>query len=136
MIPGDAGEIGSGPETGTRSLKSRKGLGRRCLAGVKGIHVYWGLVLCMCLCFLWSAFSGSQGIFSFVEQKKKIERIDAENRKIILQNQEIKKDIYLLKTSPSFIKKTAREELGYVEAGDRLYLPDAPTPFLNSDPVP
>jgi cell division protein FtsB len=136
MKPGGSAQIGSGTETGTRPLNSRKNLGRRCLEGVKGIHFYWGLVLCICLCFLWSAFSGSQGIFSFVEQKKKIGRIDAENRNIVSQNQDIKKEIYLLKTSPSFIKKTAREELGYAETGDRLYLPDGPDPSLNSDPVP
>jgi len=136
MTPGGSKEIGSGTEAGKRPLTSRINLGRRCLAGVKGIHFYWGLVLCMCLCFLWSAFSGSQGIFSFFEQKEKIKRIDAENREIIMQNQDIKKEIYLLKTSPSFIKKTAREELGYVEAGDRLYLPEGPTPSLNSAPLP
>ncbi len=114
-----------------------QGVSRRFLTGIKGSYLFWALVLCLSAAFLWSAFSGSRGIFSLVEQRENTQRIDQENRKILEQNQRLKKEIYLLQTSPSYLRKVAREELGYIAEGEKIYLPPDTAPRApDTDPGP
>ena len=109
---------------------------KRFRGGINGMIIFWGMVLCVSSAFLWSAFSGPQGIFSLAKQKRDAERIEADNRSILLQNQEFRKQIYLLKKSPEYIEKTAREELGYIRKGEKVYLSNDDLPPRISEPEP
>jgi len=110
--------------------------------GTHGLWLFWALALCLSASFLWSAFSGSRGILSLLQQRENARTIDHENRKLLEQNQALEKEIYLLRTDPSFLRKVAREELGYIAEGEKVYLPaDIPidvgasaTPAQRPDP--
>ena len=95
----------------------------RKLAGraPRGEYVLWGLFLGLACVFLWSAFSGPQGAVEFLRLRGSLRQMEAENRVLLLQNQALEKEVYLLRNSPAYMEKVAREEYGYTYTGEKVY---------------
>ncbi len=106
----------------TRAL--RKVVGR----APRGEYVLWSLFLGLSLIFLWSAFSGPQGAIEFLKLRGSLKQLEAENRVLLLQNQALEKEVYLLRNSPAYMEKVAREEYGYTYEGEKVYT------FSDADP--
>jgi len=120
---GTPGEDTTADETRRSSTACLPALVGRYLGGIRGIHLFWAFVVCLSLGFLWSAFSGPRGIFALLALNGKAHRIHEGNRTLLEANQALGKEIYLLRASPSFLQKVAREELGYIAEGETIYLP-------------
>jgi cell division protein FtsB len=95
----------------------RKVVGR----GPRGEYVLWSLFLGVACVFLWSAFSGPQGAVGFLKLRGSLRQLEAENRALLLQNQALEKEVYLLRNSPAYMEKVAREEYGYTHEGEMVY---------------
>jgi cell division protein FtsB len=105
----------------TRTEEAGKALRRAAGRTPRGEVVLWGLVLGLSCLFLWSAFSGPQGAVGFLRLKGSLKRLEAENRALLLQNQALEKEVFLLRNSPSYLEKVAREEYGYAYEGEKVY---------------
>ena len=103
----------------------RKVVGR----GPRGEYVVWSLFLGLVCVFLWSAFSGPQGAVGFLKLRESLRQLEAENKVLLLQNQALEKEIYLLRNSPAYMEKVAREEYGYTHEGEKVYT------FSDADPA-
>jgi len=103
----------------------------RRLAGraPRGEYVLWSLFLGLACVFLWSAFSGPQGAVEFLRLRGSLRQMEAENRGLLLRNQALEKEVYLLRNSPAYMEKVAREEYGYTYAGEKVYT------FSDADPT-
>jgi cell division protein FtsB len=95
----------------------------------RGEYVLWSLFLGLVCFFLWSAFSGPQGAVGFLKLRGSLRQLEAENRVLLLQNQALEKEVYLLRNNPAYMEKVAREEYGYIHEGDRVYT------FSGTDPA-
>ncbi len=95
----------------------------------RGEYVLWGLFLGLACVFLWSAFSGPQGAVEFLRLRGSLRQLEAENRVLLLQNQALEKEVYLLRNSPAYMEKVAREEYGYTYEGEKVYT------FSDTDPA-
>ena len=87
----------------------------------RGEYVLWSLILGIACIFLWSAFSGPQGAVGFLKLRGSLRQLEAENRVLLLENQALEKEIYLLRNSPAYMEKVAREEYGYTYEGEKVY---------------
>ena len=96
----------------------------------RGEYVLWSLILGFACVFLWSAFSGPQGAVGFLKLRGSLRQLEAENRALLLQNQALQKEVYLLRNSPAYMEKVAREEYGYTHEGEKVYT------FSDVDPAP
>jgi cell division protein FtsB len=94
----------------------------------RGEYVLWGLILALACLFLWSAFFGPQGALGFLKLRGSLRQLEAENRVLLLQNQALEKEVYLLRNSPAYMEKVAREEFGYAYEGEKVYT------FSDADP--
>ena len=94
----------------------------------KGEYVVWGLFLGLSFWFLWSAFSGPQGAVKLLRLRGALRDLEEKNRVLLRENQRLEKEIYLLRTSPAYQEKIAREEYGYSYKGERVYTFSAPDP--------
>jgi len=93
-----------------------------------GEYVLWSLFAVLACVLLWSAFSGPQGAVEFLRLRGSLRQLEAENRVLLLQNQALEKEVYLLRNSPDYLEKVAREEYGYAHEGEKVYtLSDAGT---------
>jgi cell division protein FtsB len=97
----------------------------------KGEYVVWGLFLGLSLWFLWSAFYGSQGAVKLLRLRGALRQLEEKNRVLLSENQRLEKEIYLLRTSPAYQEKIAREEYGYSYTGERVYTFSGPDPSEN-----
>ncbi len=91
-------------------------------------YIVWGLFLGLSCLFLWSAFFGPQGVVEFLRLRGSLEQLEAENRVLLIRNQALEKEVYLLRNSPSYQEKVAREEYGYAYEGEKVYTFSAPDP--------
>ena len=96
----------------------------------RGEYVLWSLFLGLACAFLWSAFSGPQGAVGFLKLRESLRQLEAENGVLLLQNQALEKEVYLLRNSPAYMEKVAREEYGYTHEGEKVYT------FSDADPAP
>ncbi len=105
--------------------------GLRKIAGKapRGEYVLWGFILALACVFLWSAFSGPQGAVGFLKLRGALRQLEEENRVLLLQNQALEKEVYLLRNSPAYMEKVAREEYGYTYEGEKVYT------FSDADPA-
>lgn len=94
----------------------------------RGEYVLWSFFLGVALVFLWSAFSGPQGAVGFLKLRGALREMEAENRVLLIQNQALEKEIYLLRNSPAYLEKIAREEFGYTHEGEKVYTFSAADP--------
>ena len=91
-------------------------------------YLMWGLFLGLSLFFLWSAFSGPHGAIKFLKLKESLKELEGKNRVLLLQNQAVEKEVYLLRNSSDYVEKIAREEYGYIYPGENVYSISGPDP--------
>ena len=96
----------------------------------RGEYILWSLFLGIACVFLWSAFSGPEGALEFMKLRGALEELEAENRVLLLQNQALEKEVYLLRNSPAYLEKVAREEYGYSHEGEKVYTFSDTTPAV------
>jgi len=75
----------------------------------------------LCGYFVWSALTSQQGLLSYLELKKTLVRLREENLAQRRKNAQLEKEIYLLRYSPDYVEKVAREEFGYLREGEALF---------------
>jgi cell division protein FtsB len=109
----------------------RKALKKVVPRSPKGQYVVWGLFLGLSLWFLWSAVSGPQGAVKLLRLKGALRQLEEKNRVLLRENQRLEKEIYLLRTSPAYQERVAREEYGYSYAGEGVYTFSEPDPTGN-----
>lgn len=161
---GSRGRFDSGrpPEMPLENLKTERSLSAPCLdtwgaapraaAGScgkidrvlevfrKGVRtrVFFG-ALCAALCgyFVWGALTSQQGLLAYLQMRKTLERLREENLAHLRRNGQMEKEIYLLRHSPAYQEKVAREEFGYIREGEVLFWfsdpsrKSEPGPFLS-----
>lgn len=64
---------------------------------------------------------GNNGLVDNYIMKEKLKILREENAQIAQENDSLKKEIALLRNSPSYIESMARKELGMVKKGDTVY---------------
>ena len=96
----------------------------------RGEYVLLSLFLGLACVFLWSAFFGPQGAVGFLKLRGSLKQLEAENRVLLIQNQALEKEVYLLRNSRAYMEKVAREEYGYTREGETVYS------FSDVDPAP
>ena len=64
---------------------------------------------------------GNKGFMDYRVLKEKQAALEETNECIISENEELKKEITLLKTDLRYIESVARRELGMVKKGDMVY---------------
>ena len=88
----------------------------------RGEYFLWSLFVGLSCIFLWSAFSGPQGAMEFLKLRGSLKRLELQNETLLRENQALEKEVYLLRNSPSYLEKVAREEYGYAYDGEKVYL--------------
>ena len=113
------GILGAGIRARTQGL--RQGLKKVADGLPRAEYILWGLVLGLSCVFLWSAFSGPRGAVELLKLRRELKQLEAENRAMLLENQALEKETYLLRNSPAYLEKVAREEYGYTYDGEKVY---------------
>ncbi len=90
-------------------------------AGTKKRLAIWAVFSVLAGCLLWNGLYGSRGLVRLLEQRKALDRIERENRRLLRENEALEKEIYLLRNSRAYQEKVAREEYGYVRKGERVF---------------
>lgn len=109
--------------------RSLEGFLRTLRSGIRARVLLWFLFLGLSGYFLWSALSGDRGLFSYLEMKGTLQKLQKENLERFTKNRSLEKEIYLLRHSPSYVEKVAREEYGYLYKGERIFwLPEGSEP--------
>ena len=112
-----------------------KGLKRNVRKRFRGEYVIWVIFFGISFSFLWSAFAGKHGLFSYIRLKNDLEQLEFENKKLLERNHALQKDIFLLRNDLSHIERIIREEYGYISDGEMVYLFDeSGTPKENGQP--
>ena len=118
-----------------RAKEMRKALRKAAPKTPRGEYVVWGLVLGLSCWFLWSALSGPQGAIRLQRLRGSLEQLEEKNRVLLRENQELEKEIYLLRKSPAYLEKIAREEYGYTYPGEKVYTISPPEPPASKETV-
>ena len=116
-----------------RFKEIRKALSKAVPAMPRGEYLMWVLFVGLSLFFLWSAFFGSQGATKLLKLKGSLEELEQRNRVLLHQNQNLEKEVYLLRNSPAYLEKIAREEYGYMYPGEKVYTVPSPDPAAGPD---
>ena len=101
----------------------------------RGEYVVWSLFVGLSCIFLWSAFSGPQGVIEFLKLRGSLKQLEAENRVLLIRNQALEKEVYLLRNSPAYMEKVAREEYGYMVDGEKVFTFSGPDPPADPEAV-
>jgi cell division protein FtsB len=112
-----------------RTRETARALRRVVDRAPRGEYVLWSFFLGLVCVLLWSAFSGPHGAVGFLKLRGSLRQMEAENRALLLQNQALEKEVYLLRNSPAYMEKVAREEYGYTREGEKVYT------FSDADPA-
>ncbi len=89
--------------------------------GVRARILFGALSAALCGYFLWGAFTSQQGLLAYLQMRKTLERLREENLAHLRRNGQLEKEIYLLRNSPAYLEKVAREEFGYLREGEVLF---------------
>ncbi len=108
--------------TRTRIEGMGRALKRLAARAPRAEYALWSLFVGLSCLFLWSAFSGPQGIIELLKLKGSLKRLESQNEALLLKNQALEKEIYLLRNSPAYLEKVAREEYGYAYEGEKVYI--------------
>jgi cell division protein FtsB len=87
----------------------------------RGEYVFWSLAVGLSCVFLWSAVAGPQGAMELFKRRGSLKRLEAENRVLLLRNQALEKEVSLLRNSPEYVEKVAREEFGLIQDGEKVF---------------
>ena len=88
---------------------------------LKLTYILWAIFVSISCIFLWSAVSGQYGLVKFIQLKKSLQKMEAENSQLREQIDALSKEVYLLKRSPVHIEELAREEYGYIANGEKIF---------------
>jgi cell division protein FtsB len=97
------------------------GLVRALGTGISTLILLLFISLALSGYFVWSAFSGKHGLFSYFEMRETLQKLEGENLDRLKKNHSQEKEIYLLRDSPSYVEKIAREEYGYIRKGEKIF---------------
>lgn len=89
--------------------------------GVRARLLFGALSAALCGYFVWGAFTSQQGLLAYLQTRKTLERLREENLAHLRRNGQLEKEIYLLRHSPAYLEKIAREEYGYLREGEVLF---------------
>jgi cell division protein FtsB len=64
---------------------------------------------------------GNRGLLDNYMMEKRLSSLKKENQEIVLQNVQLRNTIALLRDDLSYMETIARNELGMVKEGDRVY---------------
>ncbi|HOW56695.1 MAG TPA: septum formation initiator family protein [Smithellaceae bacterium] len=64
---------------------------------------------------------GNRGIVDNYLMSKRLAQLKTQNKEITLENDDLKKKIFLLRSNLSYMESIARNELGMVKKGDIVY---------------
>lgn len=64
---------------------------------------------------------GDNGIFKFIELKKRKEGLEREIYRITEENRRLENQIEALRNDPFYIEKQAREDLGFSKPGEHIF---------------
>jgi cell division protein FtsB len=78
------------------------------------------VALCLALMGFLIVF-GNNGLVDNYVMKEKLKILKEENSQTMRENDNLKKEIVLLKNNPQYIETAARKELGMVKKGDIVY---------------
>jgi len=74
--------------------------------------------------FLWICYvylGGDYGLLKICSQRRDIEKLKREISRLRAEQQDLKQECLWLETDTLYIEKKAREELGMVREGERVY---------------
>ncbi|TFG90379.1 MAG: septum formation initiator family protein [Syntrophobacterales bacterium] len=80
-------------------------------------RVLFGIFIIMVLLIIF----GDRGLVDYRTLMEKQVALEEANESIIIENNELKREIGLLKGDVRYIEAVARRELGMVKQGDRVY---------------
>lgn len=88
---------------------------------LKLTYLLWGVFVVISCLFLWSALSGQYGLIKFIQFKKSLQQMEAENRRLREETDALSREVYLLRRNLAHIEKLAREEYGYIDNGEKVF---------------
>jgi len=94
---------------------------KKIVEKLKLTYILWAVFVSISGFFLWSAFSGEYGLFKFIQLKKSLQQMEAENSQLREAIDSLSKEVYLLRRSPAHIEELAREEYGYIADGEKIF---------------
>jgi cell division protein FtsB len=73
------------------------------------------------IAFLWIIFAPHMGIFSLIQQRSKLTRLEAENIEIKEKNNFLQKEIEQIKNDPKYFEKVARDKHGLLKDNEMVF---------------
>jgi cell division protein FtsB len=93
-----------------------------CDIGAKGSEMKVGRYLIIFLLLMgFLIVFGNNGLVDNYVMKEKLKILKEENEQIVRENNDLKKEISLLKENPQYVELAARKELGMVRKGDKVF---------------
>jgi cell division protein FtsB len=90
--------------------------------------VQYGLLFLGCLLFL-DALVGEKGLVEIVKARQQYQALELSLNRLKSENDQLRKDVELLKSDPETIEELARRELGLMRPGEKLFIvKDAESP--------
>ena len=87
----------------------------------KKLLSYAGLFFFVLL-VLWIVFAPNRGIFDMVRTREKIEKLQADNRRLAEENKALQEEISRLKDDPTYLEEKARKDYGMLKENEVLYI--------------
>ena len=87
------------------------------------ILLYTGLFFVL-LILVWIVFAPNRGILDMVQAQKKLEKLQADNRKLEEENKALRQEIDRLQKDPAYLEEKARKEYGLIKENEVLYIFD------------
>jgi cell division protein FtsB len=81
-----------------------------------------GIGICLVIiAFLWVVFAPHMGIFSLLQQRSKLSRLQVENIEIKEKNNFLQKEIEQIKNDPKYFEKVARDTHGLLKDNEMVF---------------
>ena len=87
----------------------------------KKLLSYTGLFFAL-IVFLWIVFAPDSGILDMFQSRQKLEKLQAENKKLEQDNKALREEIDRLQNDPAYIEEMARKEYGMLKENEVLYI--------------
>ena len=81
------------------------------------VGIFFGILL-----ILWIIFAPNRGILALYKSRKEIQRLQAENSKLVEENMVLQEEINRLQNDPAFLEEKARKEYGMLKDNEVLYI--------------
>jgi cell division protein FtsB len=83
----------------------------------------------LCALLLAASAADRGGLRKWRQLAREAGRVEAENREIVRENERLRREVRALQGDPAALERAAREDLGYVRAGEIvLKLDEEPAP--------